>query len=91
MCVNIFGEVALHTNTKNFEKNYLVSQTHIDVVVNSQDYPLIMDNVSEYEQILCGIHDAYGNCIGHIRSMENQWMNQAVANYYGLKSIRLEK
>lgn len=60
-----------------------------DVVIPWRDFPLISKEVQSMERFIIN-HDNFGNCIGHIRPDSDQWMNQAVAAYYQLNSIRID-
>ena len=60
-----------------------------DVVIPWRDFPLISKEVQSKERFIVN-HDYFGNCIGHIRPDADQWMNQAVAAYYQLNSIRID-
>lgn len=90
MWINLLGEKQIFDTHQRFEK-YLMSKQQTDVVIPWHEHPLIMNNVHMYDDMLQYIHNAYGDFMGHVGRNENYCINQAVANYYGLKSIRLEK
>ena len=69
--------------------NRCIASPHSDVVIPWRDFPILSSEVQSAERYIIN-HDYFGNCIGHIRPGTDQWMNQAVAAYYQLNSIRLD-
>lgn len=69
--------------------NTCMASPSSDVVIPWREFPLLSREVQSNERFIIN-HDHLGNFIGHIRPSSDQWMNQAVAAYYQLNSIRLD-
>lgn len=86
--------ISLHTETL-IAKGYqdmvdtCMASPNGDVVIPKHNFPLLSEEVLENERLIIN-HDYFGNFIGHIRPKSDQWMNQAVAAYFQLNSIRLD-
>lgn len=69
--------------------NQCLANRNSHVVIPWRDLPILNEEIRLSQRSIIN-HDLFGNWIGHIRPGEKQWMNQAVAAYYQLKSIRLD-
>jgi ABC-type multidrug transport system permease subunit len=88
MIVSLYTEVLIHENFQRLT-NICNESIHQDVVIPWKDYPLINKEVWRWERYLVN-HDYMGNHIAHMRSDPKHWMNQAIAAYYDLNSIRID-
>lgn len=61
-----------------------------DIVIPWEEYPFMQENVARNEKLIIN-HDVFGNWIGHISDDPDYEFNQALAEYYQLNSIRLDK
>lgn len=85
---SLYGEILLANGYKKMAAHCLAN-TGKDVVICWQNFSVRNREVLLSQRFIIN-HDIFGNFIGHIRPKSDQWMNQAVAAYYHLRSIRLE-
>lgn len=85
---SLYGETLL---AKGYQKMVEVCLANPggDVAIPWKDFPVRNQEVLHSQRYIIN-HDIFGNFVGHIRPKSDQWMNQAVAAYYHLHSIRLE-
>lgn len=89
MIVNLYTEKLIYDEFQDIVSK-CNENIHQDIVIFKSEYPFMKKEIIYNEKIVIN-HDYTGTGMGHIKEDQNDFINQAVAEYYNLKSIRLNK